>query len=125
MNSLPKLARIFFSVPLAVFGIQYLLYGRFVGGLPPVPPWTPGVPVLAFLAGLVLLAAGGSIASEWHAREASFFVGFFFLFCVLFLHALHFSSVIHSGVDRTRALERLAGAALILATPPPRHSSTS
>jgi uncharacterized membrane protein YphA (DoxX/SURF4 family) len=112
-----KLGRFFFAVSLAVFGVQYLLYGRFVGGLLPVPPWTPGAPILAYLTGLALIAASAFIASGWYARQASFFVGFFFLFCVLFLHALHFSDVIHTGVDRTRALEplALAGAAFVLA----------
>lgn len=128
MNPLPTLGRIFFAVPLVTFGVQYLLYGRFVGGLPPVPPWTPGAPVLAYLTGLALIAAGISIASGRYARQAATFVGFFFLFCVLILHALHFSFVIHSGVDRTRALEplALAGGAFVLAgtlSLAPSHSS--
>jgi len=32
----------FFAIPILIFGIQYLTYGRFVRGLPPVPPWAPG-----------------------------------------------------------------------------------
>jgi hypothetical protein len=104
-----KLSRYFFAIPLAAFGVQYLVYGHFVGGLPPVPPWTPGGAVLAYPTGLALIASG------WHAREAAGFIGAFFTLCVVFLHLLHLTSVLHSGVDRMRALEPLAFAAVAFA----------
>jgi hypothetical protein len=55
--------------------------------------------------------------SKWHARLFSLLLGWFFLFCVLLLHLLHFSAVITQGVERTRALEPLAiaAAAFVLA----------
>lgn len=117
MPRLLTLGRILFAFSIAVFGLQYLLYGHFVGGLPPVPPWIPGGSVLAFVAGLALLAAGLSILAQWKARLSSILVGAFFLLSVLFLHLLHASAVWNDGVTRTRALEPLAlsGAAFVLA----------
>jgi len=64
MTRLLHLGRLFFAISLAAFGIQYLLYGRFVGGLPPVPPWSPGGAVGTYLVGTFLLAAAVSIAAH-------------------------------------------------------------
>jgi uncharacterized membrane protein YphA (DoxX/SURF4 family) len=108
MDNLLKIGRLCFAISIAFFGIQYLLYGRFVGGLPPVPPWTPGGPVLAYLTGAALIAAGLSIASLWKARYSAISLGILFLLCVLFLHGLHPSAILHDGNDRTRAFEPLA-----------------
>jgi uncharacterized membrane protein len=117
MNRLVDAGRWFFAIGMAVFGLQYIGYGRFVGGLPPVPPWTPGGAVGAYLVGVVLIATGTSVAINKKARLSALVVGGLFLFFVAFLHSLHLSAVIHNGVDRTRALEplALAAAAFVLA----------
>lgn len=117
MEDLTKLGRLFFALGMAGFGVQYLLYGQFQGGLPPVPPWTPGAPPLAYLTGAVLIAAAVSIAINWKARWSAIVLGVLFLFCVIVLHGPHFSAILHDGTDRTRAFEPLAlsGAAFVLA----------
>jgi uncharacterized membrane protein len=117
MDRLLGVGRILFGIPMIGFGIQYLAYGRYLGGLPPVPPWAPGGAVGAYLTGVVLIAAGVSIVANWKARFSAAVLGLVFFLCVLLLHTQRISSVIHSGNDRTRALEplALAGAAFMLA----------
>jgi uncharacterized membrane protein len=117
MNRLVDAGRWFFAIGMVVFGVQYIGYRRWAGGLPPVPPWTPGGTVGAYLIGVVLVATGTSIAIRKKARLSALIVGGLFLFFVAFLHTLHVSAVIHNGVDRTRALEplALAAAAFVLA----------
>jgi|HubBroStandDraft_6_1064221.scaffolds.fasta_scaffold06229_6 uncharacterized membrane protein len=117
MDRLLGLGRFLFAIPMVGFGLQYVGYGHYLGGLPPVPPWTPGGAVGAYLTGVVLIAAGLSIIANWKARFSAAVLGLVFLFCVLLLHTWRLSSVINSGNDRTRALEplALAGAAFMLA----------
>src|ERR1700682_4065206 len=74
-DTLLKLGRLCFAISIAFFGVQYLLYGRFEGGLPLVPPWTPGAPVLAYLLGAILILSGLSIATLWNARYSAIFLG--------------------------------------------------
>ena len=117
MDTLLKFGRLCFATSIAFFGLQYLLYGRLVGGLPPVPPWAPGGRALAYFTGVALLAAGVSIATLWKARLSATALGVLFLLCVVFLHALRASAVLHDGIARTRAFEPLAlsGMAFVLA----------
>jgi uncharacterized membrane protein len=117
MDRLLGLGRFLFALPMIGFGIQYIGYGRYLGGLPPVPPWAPGGAVGAYLTGVVLIAAGASIVVNWKARFSAAVLGLVFLLCVLLLHMWRLSSVIQNGTDRTRALEpfALAGAAFMLA----------
>lgn len=126
MENLIKLGRIFFAIPMVVFGFQYIGLGKYQGGLPPVPPWAPGGAVGAYLIGLVLIASGVSIISRKYARLSALVIGVLFLLCVLILHLPHFSAVLHNGNDRTRALEPLAlsGAALALAAILPTGGSS-
>src|ERR1700704_367050 len=105
MENLTKLGRIFFAIPMVVFGIQYIALGQYLGGLPPVPPWAPGGAVGAYLVGMVLIATGLGIAIKKYARESAWVIGGLFLLCVIFLQLQHFSDVLHNGNDRTRALE--------------------
>jgi uncharacterized membrane protein YphA (DoxX/SURF4 family) len=126
MENLIKLGRIFFAIPMLVFGFQYIGLGKYQGGLPPVPPWAPGGAVGAYLVGLVLIASGVSILSRKYARLSALVIGVLFLLCVLILHLPHFSAVLHNGNDRTRALEPLAlsGAAFALAAIRPTGGSS-
>ena len=126
MDKLQHLARLCFAVSIAVFGAQYLFYGRFEGGLPVVPPWTPGAPVLAYVLGAVVILSALSIASLWQARYSAIFLGILLLLSFLFLHGLHASSIIHNGTDRTRAFEGLTLSAIaftLAGVLPNSHSS--
>lgn len=127
MLLLRHFGRILFAIGIAAFGAQYLLYGRYLGGLPPVPPWAPGGTMGAYLVGVFLVVAAISIAIQWNARFFALLIGVLFLLCVVFLHLQHLSDVIHKGNDRTRALEplALAAAAFILAGTYASHSAKS
>ena len=121
MEILIKLGRFLFAIAIAVFGLQYLLYGRFVGGLLPVPPWAPGGAVGAYLTAIALIAAGVSIATKWQARLSATLLAILFLLCVLFLHGQRASTILHDGVARPSAFEPLArcGAAFVWPEPGP------
>jgi len=112
MDKLRHFGRLCFAISIAFFGAQYLLYGRFEGGLPLVPPWTPGAPVLAYVLGVALVLAALSIASLWKARQSAISLGTFLLLSFFFLHCLHLSSIVHNGTDRTRAFECLTLSAI-------------
>jgi uncharacterized membrane protein YphA (DoxX/SURF4 family) len=124
-NNLLTIGRSLFAIPMMVFGIQYVAFGKYLGGLPPVPPWAPGGAVGAYLVGAVLIATGLAIAFKKYARESAVVIGVLFLLCVIFLHLQHFNDVLHTGNDRTRALEPLAlsGAAFALAAIVPSLSA--
>jgi uncharacterized membrane protein YphA (DoxX/SURF4 family) len=117
MVFLRHFGRILFAIGVAAFGAQYLLYGHYLGGLPPVPPWAPGGAIGAYVVGVFLIVAAVAIAAQWNTRLLAALVGALFLFCVVFFHLQHFSDVLHKGTDRTRALEplALAAAAFVLA----------
>ncbi len=106
-----------FAATTIAFGVEYLIFGYYLGGLPPMPPWAPGGAAGAYLVGILLVGAGLSMGSGFYARWSAIFVGVWFSLSVLFLHLLHANDVVHSGNDRTRALETLAlgAAALVLA----------
>jgi uncharacterized membrane protein YphA (DoxX/SURF4 family) len=112
MDKLLDFGRLCFAISIAFFGAQYLLYGRFEGGLPLVPPWTPGAPGLAYVLGVALILAALSIATLWKARYSAISLGTLLLLSFLFLHLLHASSILHNGTDRTRAFEGLTLSAI-------------
>jgi len=116
VNALAQLGRYLFAISIAFFGLQYLTYGRFLGGLPPVPPWAPGGTLAAYLTGILLVAVGIGMAIPRYVRLSAFVLGAFFILCVLILHTPHLHDILYDGTDRTRALEPLAlgAAALIL-----------
>src|SRR5260370_7827746 len=122
MDNLIAAGRLLFAIPIGAFGVQYIIYGRFMGGLPPVPPWTPGAPVFAYLTGIVLIAISLSLVSNTKARLSAALLGIGFFLCVVlldtwFFNASKISAILHNGTDRTRAFEplALAGAAWVLA----------
>jgi uncharacterized membrane protein YphA (DoxX/SURF4 family) len=112
MEKLLQIGRLCVAISIAFFGAQYLLYGRLEGGLPIVPPWTPGPPATAAVLGAALILSAFSIATLWKARYAAIFLGTLLLLSFLFLHLLHFSSILHNGTDRTRAFEGLTLSAI-------------
>jgi uncharacterized membrane protein YphA (DoxX/SURF4 family) len=112
MRTLLKVGRLCLAISIAFFGAQYLLYGRFEGGLPLVPPWTPGAPILTYILGATLIVSALTIATLWNARYSAISLGTLLLLSFLFLHSLHASSILHNGTDRTRAFEGLTLSAI-------------
>lgn len=123
MDNLSKLGRVLFGIPFVGFGVQYFIYGRFAGGLPPAPSWTPGAPATAYVLGALLIAAGATIAAsatirgDAKVRLVATLLGTLLFVCVLAMFIATPSAVLHDGTARTRALEplALAGAAWVLA----------
>lgn len=126
MDKILTLGRFLFAFSLAFFGIQYFLYGRFVGGLPIIPPWIPGGPPAAYLTGAILIAASVGIAMKRTASLSATLLGSFLLLCVLLLHGLRATAILTDGVTRTRAFEVLAlGSAALFMAPALRSVRTS
>jgi len=117
MTNLKTIGRVFFAIPIVVFGIQYFNYGRFARGLPPVPPWAPGGAVAAYLTGALLVVTGVCILANVQVRPSAAVLGMFCFACVVALHTMRLHTVIYQGGERTGALEALAlaGAAWVLA----------
>jgi uncharacterized membrane protein YphA (DoxX/SURF4 family) len=123
MVNLNKLGRVLFGIPFVAFGVQYFIYGRFAGGLPPAPSWTPGAPVTAYVLGALLIAAGATIAvsaiiaADAKARLFATLLGILIFLCGLLMFIATPSAILHDGTARTRALEpfALGGAAWVLA----------
>jgi uncharacterized membrane protein YphA (DoxX/SURF4 family) len=117
MINLKTGGRVFFAIPIAVFGVQYLTYGRFVRGLPPVPPWAPGGAAAAYCTGALLAAAGICILANVQVRLSAAALGMFCFVCVVGFHTMRLTTVIYQGGERTGALEALAlaGTAWVLA----------
>jgi uncharacterized membrane protein YphA (DoxX/SURF4 family) len=117
MINLKTIGRVFFAIPIVVFGVQYLTYGRFVRGLPPVPPWAPGGATAAHLTGALLVVAGICILANVQVRLSAAILGMFCFVCVVGLQTMKLTTVINQGGERTGALEALAlaSAAWVLA----------
>ena len=102
MINLKTIGRVFFAIPILVFGVQYLTYGRFVNGLPPVPPWAPGGAVAAYLTGALLVATGVCILVNAKVRLSAAVLGTFCFVCAVTLHTMRLKLVIHQGGERIR-----------------------
>jgi uncharacterized membrane protein YphA (DoxX/SURF4 family) len=90
-----------------VFAMQYFMFGKYLGGLPPMPPWAQGASFGAYPVGLLLLATSSAIFLDRQIRLLSLVTGAWFVFCFFVFHLQHASSVWGNGTDRTRALETL------------------
>jgi uncharacterized membrane protein len=127
MDRLLRPGRLFFAASIAVFGAEYIHYHTFAGGLPPMPPFTPGAPALAYVVGAFLILTAIAIVARTRARLSATLIGALFCLCALIMIALRTSAVLHDGTMRTRAFEPLAlgAAAWILAGLLPREQSES
>jgi uncharacterized membrane protein YphA (DoxX/SURF4 family) len=115
MSHLLKIGRFFLAIPLLVFAIQYLVIGKYQGGLPPMPPWAQGGAFGAYLAGVLLLVTSVALLVNKQARVLSLVTGAWFVFSFFVFHLQHASSVWSNGNDRTRAFETLCIGAGLLA----------
>jgi uncharacterized membrane protein YphA (DoxX/SURF4 family) len=107
MPNLLKIGRYFLALPLLVFAMQYFVFGKYLGGLPPMPPWAQSGSFGAYPIGLLLLVTSAAIFINRQARLLSFVTGAWFVSSFFAFHLQHASSVWSNGTDRTRALETL------------------
>jgi hypothetical protein len=117
MRKLIDVGRVVFAVALIFFGLQHLIYAFGKTWPVPGPPWTPGNFVVAGISGVVLLAAGASIALGKQARLASGLVAAALFVRVSIIHLPKLLAKIHDPGPWTVTFEvlALAAGALVLA----------
>jgi uncharacterized membrane protein YphA (DoxX/SURF4 family) len=97
--------RILFAVSLVVFGVQHLMYGRFIAAL--IPGWIPERVFWAYFVGAAFLAAALAIASGKLAWLAGTMLGGMLLLWVVILHAPRVAAALHNGNEWTSLLVAL------------------
>jgi uncharacterized membrane protein len=114
------LGRYFFALAFVAFGIQHFVYARYSAGLG--PPWYLGRPIWAMIFGVTLVALGGAILSGQKTRMAANLLATVLLVFFLLLYVPRIAGQLHNPGPWTSANEILAlsGAALVLASTPPR-----
>ena len=115
MDHLLKLGRIFFAAPFIAFGIEHLIFPTQTVKF--VPPWVPGTTIIVYLIGLMLIAAGISIATNFKSQITALLLGIALFVVVVIFHIERLAPNLQDGVERTRTFETLAlsGGALALA----------
>jgi uncharacterized membrane protein len=108
MPVLREFGRAALVIATCAFGVQYLGYGHFTAGLPPVPPFIPGGTWIAYPLGVFLIAAALCTLLKVRNGWAALSLGVLFFFCAVFLHCAHLMNVLRDPVARTGALEPLA-----------------
>jgi uncharacterized membrane protein len=114
---LAKLGRYLFAITLTVFGVQHLLYAKFVATL--VPSWIPARLFWAYAVGIAFIAATLSILTNIKARLAATLLGLMFFTWVLIVHLPRVAAAPHNGNEWTSAFVALAmcgGAWIVAAT---------
>jgi uncharacterized membrane protein len=112
-----SVGRCLFAITLTVFGVQHLLYARFVATL--VPSWIPGHLFWAYAVGIAFIATTLSIIVNIKARLAATLLGVMFITWVFILHLPRVASAPHNGNEWTCAFVALAmcgGAWIVAAT---------
>ena len=101
-----NVGRYLFAVTLTVFGVQHLLYARFVATL--VPSWIPGHFFWAYAVGIAFIATTLSIVTNIKARLAATLLGIMFFTWVFILHLPRVVSAPGNGNEWTSAFVALA-----------------
>ncbi|HKV63005.1 MAG TPA: hypothetical protein VJO16_13900 [Candidatus Acidoferrum sp.] len=118
-----RLGRYFFALAFLAFGIQHFVFGRYAAGLG--PPWIPGQPLLAYLFGIIFVAAGAAIViGKMYELAATILAAIAFLYFVL-LYVPRIIGQLHNPGPWTSGFEILAlcGGALVLAGSIPKEEN--
>lgn len=112
-----KMGWVFFVLPVAVFGIQHLIYAASAGKTGLGPPWTPVQPLWAYVFGALLLVLTVGIATGKYARVAATLLGVLILVRVLVVYVSGLVANVRDPGNWTSGFELLAlcGASLVLA----------
>jgi len=115
MDRFAQLGRILYGLAMMTFGVQHFLFARTGAGVG--PPWFPGRPLRAYLAGAIIFLAGLAITMEKSVRIAAFLLGALLLSFFLFLHLPGLLAHLHDPGKWTSSFEIVAmsGAAFALA----------
>jgi uncharacterized membrane protein YphA (DoxX/SURF4 family) len=88
MSARLQVGRIFYGIGMIAFGVQHLVYGDFVTRVvPALPTWIPQRAVLAYVCGVVLIAAGIAIVARVRVRAAALVLAAILLLSVVLLYA--------------------------------------
>lgn len=119
-----RIGQFLFGIAITAFGVENLICAR-LGLTVPGVPWFPANPFLAYLTGIVLLAAGVSIAANIRARLTATLLGILFLLYVVLLEVPQVAAEPMSVSIRTVFFEALAigSSALTLAATLPSSGS--
>ncbi|MBV8389860.1 MAG: hypothetical protein JO080_08680 [Mucilaginibacter sp.] len=121
MGKLSIIGRIFYSIAIAVFGVQMIYYHDFPYMLlPPNHSRIPGFAVLAFISGILFVLAGTCLIFEKKPRQISLLLGFVLLLICCFYYVpyefMATSNYMHLGEWENAMKDlTLAGGALVIA----------
>jgi len=105
-DKMTQLGRYLYALPLFIFGVQHLMYARFVATL--VPAWIPGQLFWAYFVGVAFFAAALSIIVRKITPLAPILLGLMFLLWVILLHLPRVIAAPHDGKEWTSAFVALA-----------------
>ena len=121
MRNLAQMGRIFYGIAIAGMGFLTIYYRDFPYMLiPPKHSWIPGLVMLAYISGGILMLAGASILFEIKIRSVSLLLGslllLIFCFCFIPYEFIASSNYMHL-VDWENAEKELAlaGGAFVIA----------
>jgi len=103
-----KLGRWFYGLAVAATGLQQLVIGQFVRIVPKLPDWIPAQPLLARLAGVLLIAIGIALLTGKLARLAASALAVILLAILLFLYVPPITTNPWAGFMYTNPLKVLA-----------------
>jgi hypothetical protein len=114
-HTLVAVGRYLFAASLIVFGVQHLMYAKFVGTL--IPAWIPWHLFWAYATGIAFFAASASLFTQRLIQPIATLLATMFLLWVVVLHAPRVAASPHSGDEWTSAAVALAmgAASLIIA----------
>ncbi len=107
--------RLFFALAMVLFGLEHLLYVRFLSTL--VPRWIPGHHLWVIVTGFALITAGLSIATTIEDKYASYGLFLLFFGWLVLLHAPRILHALHHGNEWSNGFVvlGLCGTSLLLA----------
>lgn len=124
-NTLTTAARLVISISAIFFGVEHFRHPELTPGIPlrmVTPTWFPGRLLLAYLTGVVLVAAGASLLIHKKSRLAATGLGLMILFLVVFMYVPIVVSIPSdiTGMNYLADTLLFCGAALVLAQAMPR-----
>jgi len=131
VRNLSDIGRIFYGIAIAVIGLETIYYKDFHPYLLPANhAWLPGLVVLAYISGALLIFAGACIVVKKKTRPASLLLGSVFLLIVCLYYIpyelISSSKYVHLGEwENTEKELALAGGAFVIAGCFPEENETS
>jgi len=95
LDRIVAFGRLFFAVPLAVFGTEHFVDAKDIAGI--VPDWLPVHMFFVYLVGAGLIAAALSIVVKIQSRLAATLLGIMFL---IFVALIHIPGILANPHDR-------------------------